>query len=360
MIEGLNFSGGYAAPEAGDPSGDAASSIRNAGNLTLQNSVISNGFAQGCEGSAGASPTALSIGGGDAAVVFNNASLTLINTRLERNVSHGGDGFDGTAVSDFGLLRRGSDGGAAATVLNNNSASAEGSSFYLNNATGGDAGTVGIYFYNVVRSSEWGHHGGDAAGGMLNDGAAAIIDSVFDANTAMGGNGSAGGPDGHGGVGGNGGHAAAGVLNDGVGMGVRNGTIFLYGTRNDAASGKVGGTDARADRFVGALSSDTETTQKISRVPEVSFGEQSFDMYDEVALPPRPILEMAREAYEKLSDLVEEMKPQASVTPEVPAETAQQSAEPTDVEASEGQRATDSEPETVRVVESETHSGSTR
>lgn len=134
MIDGINFSGGYNAPQTGEPDGDAASAIRNAGNLTLQNSVISGGFAQGRDGTAGASPTAASINGGDAAAVLNNASLTLIDTRLEGNISHGGAGVDGTVVSDFGLLRRGSDGGAAAAVLNNSVASAENASFYHNEA----------------------------------------------------------------------------------------------------------------------------------------------------------------------------------------------------------------------------------
>ncbi len=229
-ITGGTLSGGSSSPGAAGAA-EVGAGILSEADLTLDDVVVSGNSAIGGAAGAGEGQGAAPNGGNAVAGILNAGALTLIDSSVTGNTATGGQGGPGSG--ELG----GSGGQAVGGVLDQGSAgptAIEGDSTISGNTAIGGAG--GITEGSSPGSTPLGGYGGTGIGGLLEESAALTISSsTINANTAIGGIG------GHGAdvTGGQGGYAVGGLwlIDSSPAVVVENSTLA-----DNTATGGSGGT----------------------------------------------------------------------------------------------------------------------
>ncbi len=273
-LSGLTITGGNAVP--GDAPGQAnnpntfGGAIYNQGDLTVQDSVVSNSLAHGRDGGlAGAA-----FGGG----IFNLGTLTVLNSTLSGNTASGGDGaadapgggafggalasqggsvtLQGTVQQNFAL---GGAGGQAQRAFGGSGGTAQGGGIFFsggdltvssgtsinfNQALGGQGGAGTAPAPTGAPGGPGGFGGTAQGGGIFFSGNALSVGGTFlGSNRAVGGDGGAGASNPFGSApGGVGGEA------DGGGLAAVLGTVSLQGSGVEGNIAQAGQSDSTSNK----------------------------------------------------------------------------------------------------------------
>ncbi|MCE9563684.1 MAG: IPT/TIG domain-containing protein [Planctomycetes bacterium] len=234
-ISGLTITGGNASPTPSAKPGSEGGNIYNRGTLTLTGDVISEGLAQGSNGSTGG----CGCGGGGSALgggIFNSSTGVLVidSTIITHNTARGGDGRNSSS---------GGAGGGGSALGGGIFSSGTSLTIKSNCVISGNAAIGGKGGDGSGSSGGAGTGGSALGGGIFSSGASLDVqNSVVSGNKAAGGRGGDG-SDGTNSEGNDGGHGGYGGSAQGGGIFASDGTLSITATPitgNQALGGQGG------------------------------------------------------------------------------------------------------------------------